>query len=56
VKWIQALVAPGLMTQYLTTRVPGREMIEVAVASLRGVMEREGVLPTVQAVPAPSIV
>jgi uncharacterized protein YqhQ len=42
---LQWLVAPGLMTQYLTTREPDREMVEVAVASLRGVMEREGTLP-----------
>ena len=55
VKWIQWLVAPGLMTQYLTTRVPGREMVEVAVASLRGVMEREGTLPA-SADPAPAVV
>jgi uncharacterized protein YqhQ len=38
---LQWLVAPGLLTQYLTTRVPEREMVEVAIASLRGVMEAE---------------
>jgi uncharacterized protein YqhQ len=42
---LQWLVLPGLMTQYLTTREPKREMVEVAVASLRGVMQSEGVLP-----------
>jgi uncharacterized protein YqhQ len=41
---LQWLVTPGLMTQYLTTREPAREMVEVAVASLEGVMEREGTL------------
>lgn len=41
---LQWLVAPGLATQYLTTREPQRDMVEVAVASLQGVMEREGVL------------
>ena len=39
---LQWLVMPGLLTQYLTTRVPEREMVEVAVASLQGVIEREG--------------
>jgi len=39
---LQWLVAPGLMTQYLTTREPDREKCEVAIASLRAVMEREG--------------
>jgi uncharacterized protein YqhQ len=48
---LQWLVAPGLMTQYLTTRVPDREMVEVAVASLRGVMEQEGTLPPEPAAP-----
>ncbi len=56
VKWLQLLVAPGILTQYLTTRVPGPEMVEVAVASLRAVMEREGTLPGVKQEPAPNIV
>ena len=38
---LQWLVSPGLATQYLTTREPELPMIEVAVASLRGVMDRE---------------
>jgi uncharacterized protein YqhQ len=42
---LQWLVLPGRLTQYLTTREPKLEMVEVAVASLRGVMEREGTLP-----------
>ncbi|HEU4754635.1 MAG TPA: DUF1385 domain-containing protein, partial [Armatimonadota bacterium] len=52
---LQWLVYPGLLTQYLTTREPKREMVEVAVASLRAVMEREGVLetrPAAEAVPS----
>lgn len=44
VKPLQWLILPGLLTQRLTTREPAREMVEVAVASLRGVMEREGTL------------
>lgn len=42
---LQWLVMPGLLTQRLTTREPDRGMVEVAVASLRGVMESEGTLP-----------
>jgi uncharacterized protein YqhQ len=41
VPWLQLIVAPGLMTQRLTTREPDREMLEVAVRSLQSVMERE---------------
>lgn len=56
VKPLQWLVAPGLATQYLTTREPEREMVEVAVASLEGVMEREGTLASVRpAAAVPSI-
>jgi uncharacterized protein YqhQ len=38
---LQWLVLPGLLTQRLTTREPNREMAEVAVASLKGVIDRE---------------
>jgi uncharacterized protein YqhQ len=38
---LQALVLPGLLTQRLTTDEPEREMVEVAVAALRGVIARE---------------
>ena len=41
VKWIQWIVAPGLMTQRLTTREPDPTMIEVAVRSLQSVMDLE---------------
>lgn len=41
---LQWLVAPGLATQYLTTREPDVDQVEVAVASLEGVMLSEGTL------------
>jgi uncharacterized protein YqhQ len=41
VRLLQWLIMPGLMTQYLTTREPKQEMVEVAVASLQGVMDAE---------------
>jgi uncharacterized protein YqhQ len=44
-KWLQAIVAPGLWTQRLTTREPDPSMIEVAVASLQSVMGREQETP-----------
>jgi uncharacterized protein YqhQ len=49
---LQWLVTPGLLTQRLTTRKPEREMVEVAVASLGAVMEREAPLSSEPAVPA----
>jgi uncharacterized protein YqhQ len=52
---LQWIVAPGLMTQYLTTRETERPMVEVAVASLRGVMESEGTLDRVRAEEVPAI-
>jgi len=39
--WAQALIAPGLWTQYLTTRVPDAGQIEVAIAALDAVWARE---------------
>lgn len=47
---LQWLVLPGLLTQRLTTREPDREMAEVAVASLQGVMDSEA-----EAAPAPVV-
>jgi uncharacterized protein YqhQ len=38
---LQWIVLPGRFTQLLTTREPAPEMGEVAIASLKGVMERE---------------
>ncbi len=40
-KWAQALIAPGLWTQYLTTRVPDDSQIEVALAALKSVWNTE---------------
>lgn len=39
--WAQALIAPGLWTQYLTTRVPDDGQIEVAIAALQSVWDKE---------------
>ena len=39
--WAQALIAPGLWTQYLTTRIPDDGQIEVALAALQSVWDRE---------------
>jgi uncharacterized protein YqhQ len=52
---LQWLVLPGLLTQRLTTREPGPEMVEVAVASLRGVMDREATGDRVDADAVPAI-
>ena len=46
---LQWLVTPGLLTQQLTTREPDREMVEVAVASLRSVLVKEGAVPVEEA-------
>lgn len=47
VRW---LIAPSLMLQRLTTREPTDDMLEVAIAALQTVLEREG-----QAVPADTV-
>jgi len=39
--WAKLLMAPGLLTQYLTTRPPDDSMIEVAIASLQSVWDKE---------------
>jgi len=39
--WARAIIAPGLLTQFLTTRVPDDSMIEVALASLKSVWNKE---------------
>ena len=39
--WAQALIAPGLWTQYLTTRIPDDHQLEVAIASLDAVWAKE---------------
>jgi uncharacterized protein YqhQ len=49
---VMAVFAPGMATQYLTTREPDASQIEVALAALYSVMEAEGHLPvTAQADP-----
>jgi uncharacterized protein YqhQ len=40
-RWAQALIAPGLWTQYLTTRVPDDSQVEVAIAALLNVWNKE---------------
>jgi uncharacterized protein YqhQ len=42
--WMRMLTAPNLALQRLTTRDPDDGMIEVAIAALRAVLTREGVL------------
>jgi uncharacterized protein YqhQ len=39
---VMAIFAPGMSTQYLTTRVPDAGQIEVALAALNSVLEAEG--------------
>jgi uncharacterized protein YqhQ len=40
--WLVNIVsAPGIATQYITTREPKDEMIEVAISSLKAVLEEE---------------
>ncbi len=39
--WVNILLKPGLMTQYITTEEPAVPHIEVAIASLQAVMEAE---------------
>jgi len=45
-RWAQALIAPGLWTQYLTTRVPDDSQIEVALVALRSVWDKEHEMPS----------
>lgn len=40
-RWVRVLLWPGLMTQYLTTKVPDEGMIEVALVALRAVVDAE---------------
>lgn len=56
VVWLQGMVAPGLWTQRLTTREPELSMLEVAVQSLRSVMEREETTPEIAVSRQPSAV
>lgn len=47
VKWVQALIKPGMWMQSLTTRQPGAPELEVGLASLRKVLWREQQEPIV---------
>jgi uncharacterized protein YqhQ len=40
-KWVRAVMWPGLKLQLLTTREPDFEQLEVAIAALQAVLERE---------------
>ena len=40
-RWAQLMIAPGLATQYLTTRPPDDSQLEVALASLKAVWNKE---------------
>jgi uncharacterized protein YqhQ len=40
-KWAMVLIAPGLWTQYITTREPDDSQIEVAIKSLQAVWDKE---------------
>ena len=50
---VMAVFAPGMATQYLTTREPDASQIEVALAALHSVMEAEGHLPAAVQADAP---
>lgn len=43
--FVKALIWPGLLLQRLTTAEPTDDQIEVAAASMRAVLEEEGVVP-----------
>jgi uncharacterized protein YqhQ len=43
-EWLQKLLMPGLKTQFLTTREPTLDQIEVAIRSLQMVLEKDGTL------------
>ncbi|MDE2127003.1 MAG: DUF1385 domain-containing protein [Armatimonadetes bacterium] len=42
---VMTLLAPGMWSQYLTTRVPRPDQIEVALMALRAVMKAEAAVP-----------
>jgi uncharacterized protein YqhQ len=56
-KWAQWMIAPGLATQYLTTRPPDDSQLEVALASLKAVWNKEhAVIEPVDETPEPAAV
>lgn len=44
-KIIQTAIKPGLWLQYLTTRPPAEDMVEVAIESVKAVLPKEEILP-----------
>lgn len=42
---------PGLMMQHITTKEPDEDQIEVAIASLRAVLEDEGIIEKQETAP-----
>lgn len=44
-KIIQTAIKPGLWLQYLTTRPPADDMVEVAIESVKAVLPKEEILP-----------
>ena len=49
---VMAIFAPGMWSQYLTTREPDASQVEVALAALTSVLEAEGHLHMIANVPA----
>ena len=49
--FVRALRAPGLALQRLTTKEPTEDMLEVAIASFKGVLVMEGLLPEGSEIP-----
>lgn len=47
--WMRALLSPGLVLQRLTTREPDDQMIEVAIAALKRVLQEDGRPLTIEA-------
>lgn len=43
-KFTRGIVMPGLLMQYITTKEPDEDQIEVAIASLKAVLEDEGII------------
>ncbi|MBI3911068.1 MAG: DUF1385 domain-containing protein [Armatimonadetes bacterium] len=52
---LQWLVAPGLLTQRLTTREPDLDMLEVSLRALRSVIEQEEAVHRSDIAPAPTM-
>ena len=44
-KIIQTAIKPGLWLQYLTTRPPADDMVEVAIESVKAVLPKEEIIP-----------